>query len=261
MLYPTCTWASWYGQYVQESIYASHDLLQPMHAARLFSTVKVFRQKKTAKRYNNLTERCRKYVVCPTRYRSFRRRQPKRQPYPLHDLLSDLELNRLLLSGTFHWKFMMYRWYRPTVDSSYYSKLCQQCYTAKGRVVVGVLRSAQQPFELAFGIPDLVLPKNNEFPRIWTLWPFITLGWTRLGLAIVQRMTGLLNYPVHVSWAKAHALWLRYLLSSHHNTSCTSCAFKNQSVPYFDNDETILEGMSSLLGRWGYSKLLNLNRL
>ncbi len=66
-----------------------------------------------------------------------------------------------------------------------------------------VLHSNLVIFELGFGIPDLSIAEEQriklfqEFERCGHLSPWGEQG-LGLGLAIVQRMTGLLNYPVHV---------------------------------------------------------------
>ncbi|MBL2056447.1 response regulator, partial [Klebsiella pneumoniae] len=80
-----------------------------------------------------------------------------------------------------------------------------------------------------------------------------------LGLAIVQRMTGLLNYPVHVysELGKGSCFMIEVPIVEPPKVATPAV----QAVPLktkayrilcLDNDETILEGMSSLLGRWGY---------
>jgi len=75
----------------------------------------------------------------------------------------------------------------------------------------------------------------------------------------VQRMTGLLDYPVHVSseLGKGSCFMIEVPLTA----APKVVAAPVQAVPLkskafkilcLDNDETILEGMSTLLTKWGY---------
>ncbi|MFV5647499.1 PAS-domain containing protein, partial [Acinetobacter baumannii] len=78
---------------------ASHDLLQPMHAARLFSTV-LEQSISTEEDRQTLQQLDRALYGAESMLSALLdiarleggTIQPKRQPYPLHDLLSDLEL-------------------------------------------------------------------------------------------------------------------------------------------------------------------------
>lgn len=78
---------------------ASHDLLQPMHAARLFSTV-LEQSIATEEDRQTLQQLDRALYGAESMLSALLdiarleggSIQPKRQPYPLHDLLSDLEL-------------------------------------------------------------------------------------------------------------------------------------------------------------------------
>lgn len=115
---------------------ASHDLLQPMHAARLVLFLsKVFRPKKTARPYNSLTEHSHGAESMLSALLDIARLkggtiQPKRQPYPLHDLLSDLELLFKSIAAQRNISLKVHDvsfWIdtAPAVDSSYYPKFCQ----------------------------------------------------------------------------------------------------------------------------------------
>lgn len=72
--------------------------------------------------------------------------------------------------------------------------------------MVGVLRSSNRPNHIRIGVWDTG-PGIAEEQRIKLFQEFERCGHTSpwgeqglgLGLAIVQRMTGLLDYPVHVS--------------------------------------------------------------
>lgn len=82
-------------------------------------------------------------------------------------------------------------------------------------------------------------------------------------------MTGLLNYPVHVysQLDKGSCFMIEVpVVEAPKVITPTVQAVPLKTKAYrilcLDNDETILEGMSSLLGRWGYEVLkpLNLNK-
>ena len=85
--------------------------------------------------------------------------QPKRQTYSLHDLLSDLELQfksiaaqrniQLVCTRYQFWVDTDPQWMRRIIQNFVSNALR---YTAQGRVVVGVLRSAQRPNHIRIGV-------------------------------------------------------------------------------------------------------------
>lgn len=105
------------------------------------------------------------------------------------------------------------------------------------------------------------------------MWTYFTLGeqGLGLGLAIVQRMTSLLDYPVHVysELGKGSCFMIDVPVVEAPKIVATPV----QAVPLkakaykilcLDNDDTILEGMTTLLTKWGYQVFKiaqNLNRL
>src|SRR5690606_8925667 len=98
----------------------------------------------------------------------------------------------------------------------------------------------------------------QEFERCGHASPWGEQG-LGLGLAIVQRMTSMLGYPVHVysTYGKGSCFMIEVPVVAAPQVVATpvqaiplkSKAFK---VLCLDNDEAILEGMSTLLTKWGY---------
>ncbi|MGL5402986.1 MAG: ATP-binding protein, partial [Acinetobacter sp.] len=259
---------------------ASHDLLQPMHAARLFSTaleqsVSSTEDQQTLQQLDRAlygAESMLSALLDIARLEGGTI-QPKRQAYSLHDLLSDLELQfksiaaqrniQLSVHDTQFWVDTDPQWMRRIIQNFVSNALR---YTAQGRVVVGVLRSAQRPNHIRIGVWDTG-PGINEQQRVKLFQEFERCGHTSpwgeqglgLGLAIVQRMTSLLDFPVHVysELGKGSCFMIEVPLAeapkiqatTSHVTALQHTAYK---VLCLDNDETILQGMRTLLSKWGY---------
>ena len=259
---------------------ASHDLLQPMHAARLFSTaleqsVQSDEDLKTLQQLDRALHGAESMLSALLDIARLEGGtiQPKRQPYPLHDLLSDLELQfksiaaqrgiHLSVHDAQFWIDTDPQWIRRIIQNFVSNALR---YTAKGRVVVGVLRSTAQPQHIRIGVWDTG-PGIAEEQRIKLFQEFERCGHTSpwgeqglgLGLAIVQRMTNLLDYPVHVYSEIGRGSC--FMIEVPTVAAPQVSALPVQAIPLkskaykilcLDNDETILEGMSTLLTKWGY---------
>lgn len=259
---------------------ASHDLLQPMHAARLFSTaleqsVQSDEDRKTLQQLDRALHGAESMLSALLDIARLEGGtiQPKRQAYPLHDLLSDLELQfksiaaqrgiQLHVHDAQFWIDTDPQWIRRIIQNFVSNALR---YTAKGRVIVGVLRASERPQHIRIGVWDTG-PGIAEEQRIKLFQEFERCGHTSpwgeqglgLGLAIVQRMTGLLDYPVHVysELGKGSCFMIEVPVVAAPKVIATPV----QAVPLktkaykilcLDNDETILEGMSTLLTKWGY---------
>ena len=259
---------------------ASHDLLQPMHAARLFSTaleqsVQSDEDRKTLQQLDRALHGAESMLSALLDIARLEGGtiQPKRQAYPLHDLLSDLELQfksiaaqrgiQLHVHDAQFWIDTDPQWIRRIIQNFVSNALR---YTAKGRVIVGVLRASERPQHIRIGVWDTG-PGIAEEQRIKLFQEFERCGHTSpwgeqglgLGLAIVQRMTGLLDYPVHVysELSKGSCFMIEVPVIAAPKVIATPV----QAVPLktkaykilcLDNDETILEGMSTLLTKWGY---------
>ena len=259
---------------------ASHDLLQPMHAARLFSTaleqsVQSDEDRKTLQQLDRALHGAESMLSALLDIARLEGGtiQPKRQAYPLHDLLSDLELQfksiaaqrgiQLHVHDAQFWIDTDPQWIRRIIQNFVSNALR---YTAKGRVIVGVLRASERPQHIRIGVWDTG-PGIAEEQRIKLFQEFERCGHTSpwgeqglgLGLAIVQRMTGLLDYPVHVysELGKGSCFMIEVPVVAAPKVIATPV----QAVPLktkaykilcLDTDETILEGMSTLLTKWGY---------
>lgn len=261
---------------------ASHDLLQPMHAARLFSTA--LEQNMVSEEDLKILQQLDRSLYGAESMLSAlldivrlegETIQPKRQAFPLHDLLNDLELQfksiaaqrsiQLKVHDTQFWIDTDPQWIRRIIQNFVSNALR---YTAKGRVVVGILRSAERPQHIRIGVWDTG-PGIAEEQRIKLFQEFERCGHTSpwdehglgLGLAIVQRMTNLLDYPVHVYSqlgkgscfmieAPIVAAPIRQAPTTAHVLPIGDHAMK---ILCLDNDESILDGMATLLGKWGYS--------
>ena len=259
---------------------ASHDLLQPMHAARLFSTaleqsVQCDDDRKTLQQLDRALHGAESMLSALLDIARLEggTSQPNRQSYPLHDLLSDLELQFKSIAAQRHIKLSVHdaqfwidtdpQWIRRIIQNFVSNALR---YTAKGRVVIGILRSASRPNYIRIGVWDTG-PGITEEQRIKLFQEFERCGHTSpwgeqglgLGLAIVQRMTSMLDYPVHVysEYGKGSCFIIEVPVVEAPKVVATPVqAVPLKSKAYkilcLDNDETILEGMNTLLTKWGY---------
>lgn len=259
---------------------ASHDLLQPMHAARLFSTA--LEQSLTSSEDAKILQQLDRSLYGAESMLSAlldiarlegETIQPKRQIYALHDLLSDLELQFKSIAAqrnigfkvhdTKYWIDTDPQWIRRIIQNFVSNALR---YTAKGKVIVGVLRSAERPNHIRIGVWDTG-PGIAEEQRIKLFQEFERCGHTSpwdeqglgLGLAIVQRMTSLLDYPVHVysNYGKGSCFMVEVPIVEAPQiqtvtTPITAISAHAMKILCLDNDETILDGMATLLGKWGY---------
>ncbi|NHB56838.1 hybrid sensor histidine kinase/response regulator [Acinetobacter shaoyimingii] len=259
---------------------ASHDLLQPMHAARLFSTaleqsIQSDEDRLTLQQLDRALHGAESMLSALLDIARLEGGtiQPKRQSYPLHDLLSDLELQFKSIAAQRGIQFKVHdvkfwldtdpQWIRRIIQNFVSNALR---YTAKGRILVGVLRSASRPNYIRIGVWDTG-PGIAEEQRMKLFQEFERCGHTSpwgeqglgLGLAIVQRMTSLLDYPVHVYSELGHGSC--FMIEVPIVEAPKVVAAPVQAVPLktkaykvlcLDNDETILEGMTTLLSKWGY---------
>ncbi len=259
---------------------ASHDLLQPMHAARLFSTV-LEQSMHSEQERETLQQLDRALYGAESMLSALLdiarleggSLQPKRQAYPLHDLLSDLSLQfksiaaqrdiQLKVHDAQFWIDTDPQWIRRIIQNFVSNALR---YTAHGRVVVGVLRAAKDAKHIRIGVWDTG-PGIAEQQRMKLFQEFERGGHTSpwgeqglgLGLAIVKRMTLLLDYPVQVysELGKGSCFMIEVptvpapqtIASIQPHVATIATGYR---VLCLDNDETILEGMSSLLSKWGY---------
>lgn len=263
---------------------ASHDLLQPMHAARLFSTALEYNiqnpnDKKTLEQLDRAlhgAESMLSALLDIARLESGTL-QPKRQAYALNDLLSDLKLQfsgiaqqrqlKLSVHDTAFWIDTDPQWIRRIVQNFVSNALR---YTAQGRIVVGVLRSASQKnhirigvWDTGFGISEQQQQKLfQEFERCGHTSPWGEQG-LGLGLAIVHRMVQLLDYKLYVysQVNRGSCFMLEVpLVSAPQPETLKPTIQQTQQhslkVLCLDNDEAILQGMQILLEKWGHQAIM-----
>lgn len=259
---------------------ASHDLLQPMHAARLFSAAleqSAFHtnDQKTLEQLDRALFGAESMLsalldIAKLEGGSIK---PNRRAYNLQDLLSDLRLQftaiaeqrqiELHIHNTHFWIDTDPQWIRRILQNFVSNALR---YTASGRVVVGVLRSANQADHIRIGVWDTgpgiseAQQQNlfKEFERGGHNSPWGEQG-LGLGLAIVERMTSQLHYSVQVlsQVGKGSSFVLEVPTVATpvtQNTAQTqlSAPQKSLNILCLDNDPTILQGMQNLLQKWGY---------
>ena len=259
---------------------ASHDLLQPMHAARLFSTaleqgIENEEDKKTLEQLDRALHGAESMLSALLDIARLEGGtiQPKRMSYPLHDLLSDLALQFKSIAAQRSIQFKVHdatfwidtdpQWIRRIIQNFVSNALR---YTAQGKIVVGTLRSAQKPQHIRIGIWDTG-PGIDEEQKAKLFQEFERCGHTSpwgeqglgLGLAIVKRMTHLLDYPVNVYSTKHKGSCFMIevpIVEAPKVPKTTPQPVMMQQTQYnvlcLDNDETILEGMTTLLTKWGY---------
>lgn len=260
---------------------ASHDLLQPMHAARLFSTA-LEQSIHNAEDQHTLQQLDRALHGAESMLSALldiarlegESIQPQRQAYPLHDLLSDLEMQFKSIAAQRKIQFKVHdaqfwidtdqQWIRRIIQNFVSNALR---YTARGKVVVGVLRSASKANHIRIGVWDTG-PGIAEAQRIKLFQEFERCGHTSpwgeqglgLGLAIVQRMTRMLDYPVYVysTLARGSCFMVEVPLIEppKANTQPMVRTITHNacySILCLDNDEAILEGMLTLLTKWGHT--------
>ncbi|MCJ8145626.1 hybrid sensor histidine kinase/response regulator [Acinetobacter sp. A3.8] len=259
---------------------ASHDLLQPMHAARLFSAAleqSAFHadDQKTLEQLDRALFGAESMLsalldIAKLEGGSIK---PNRRAYNLQDLLSDLRLQfsaiaeqrqiELHIYDTHFWIDTDPQWIRRILQNFVSNALR---YTASGRVVVGVLRSANQDGHIRIGVWDTGpgIPEAQqhklftEFERGGHESPWGEQG-LGLGLAIVERMTNQLRYLVQVNSqvGKGSSFILEVpTVVAPAIQQATPSNFiapqKSLNILCLDNDPTILDGMQNLLQKWGY---------
>ncbi len=262
---------------------ASHDLLQPMHAARLFSAA-LEQSTLNAEDKRTLEQLDRALFGAESMLSALLdiarleggSIKPKRKPYRLQDLLSDLRLQFSSIAeqrqiifrvhDTKYWIDTDPQWIRRIIQNFVSNALR---YTASGRVIVGVLSSATQPQHIRIGVWDTgpgISPEQqqklfHEFERGGHNSPWGEQG-LGLGLAIVERMTYQLGYRVEVKSAlgKGSCFMLEVPTVA---APKIQPEIPQQKLPQnvlnilcLDNDATILEAMRLLLNKWGYHAFL-----
>ena len=263
---------------------ASHDLLQPMHAARLFSGVLEQSNLNDADQHTlkqldralHGAESILSALLEIARLDSDML-QPALAAVDLSALLSDLEGQYAPIASqrglilhvhpTQLWVYSDPQWLRRIIQNLLSNALR---YTASGRVVVGVLRHATPSGHLRLGVWDSGYGIEDahktlifqEFQRGKNASPWGEQG-LGLGLAIVERMAKRLEHPLALqsTLGKGSCFMLTLPIAQPVPQRPTIIAtgsgvLQGLRVLCVDNDVAILEAMQHLLQRWGCDVLV-----
>ena len=258
---------------------ASHDLLQPMHAARLFSGVLEQsdlsdtdqRTLKQLDRALHGAESILSALLDIARLDSDML-QPNFAAVDLSALLADLEAQyapiaaqrglSLHVHPTQLWVKSDPQWLRRMIQNLLSNALR---YTASGRIVVGVLGHSDRSGYLRIGVWDTGYGIEDsqkelifqEFQRGKNTSPWGELG-LGLGLAIVERMASRLDHrlDLYSTISKGSCFMLTLPIaqpvqSRVISNSGSSGVLQGLRVLCVDNDVEILDAMQNLLQRWG----------
>ena len=258
---------------------ASHDLLQPMHAARLFAAALEQAdlpdsEQQTLQQLDRALHGAESILSALLDIARLDGSgiKPNIAEFALADLLHDLHVQFNGVATQRHLKLQVYQtkqWVKT--DPQWLRRMLQNFvsnalrYTAQGRVVVGVRTSNLKPNHLYLGVWDTgpgISPAQqallfNEFQRGGNTSPWGEQG-IGLGLAIVDRMAKRLNHQVifHSTLGKGSCFMLELPVVAAQQTNKAPVQPANNSLNQLkvlcvDNDPTILQGMQVLLSKWG----------
>jgi Na+/proline symporter/signal transduction histidine kinase len=254
---------------------ASHDLLQPMHAARLFTaslqdcalpddaTHLVQQLDRSLHGAESILSALLDIARLDTGSI-----QPHLENIALDPLLADLEAQYAPIAAQRGIKLRIHRsgaWVRG--DAQWLRRMLQNLlsnalrYTASGRVVMGVRAQGEHwrmaVWDTGMGIdPSQQHKIFDEFQRGQHASPWGEQG-LGLGLAITLRMAKRLGYDLqlHSVVGKGSCFWLTAPKATPMITPLPVAAPKQPlqglRVLCLDNDRDILDGMTQLLRRWG----------
>lgn len=263
---------------------ASHDLLQPMHAARLFAAALEYapldtQDKQTLQQLDRALHGAESILSALLDIARLDSDVLKANVsvFSLSDLLQDLQHQfspiaeqrglRLHVHPTKLWVKTDPQWLRRMIQNLLSNALR---YTASGRVIVGVLGSASKPHHIRIGVwdtgPGIATEQQpnlfREFQRGGHQSPWGEQG-LGLGLAIVERMANRLNHRIIcISELGQGACFMLEvptvpaLINSKTVIGQANVAVEQLNVLCIDNDPTILQGMQLLLGKWGCTVFL-----
>lgn len=258
---------------------ASHDLLQPMHAARLFAAALEqadlpHSEQQTLQQLDRALHGAESILSALLDIARLDGNgiQPNISEFALAPLLHDLQVQfngvaeqrelQLRIHQSKQWVKTDAQWLRRMLQNLVSNALR---YTAYGRVVLGVRTSKQYPDHLCLGVWDTgpgIAPEQqahlfNEFQRGGNASPWGEQG-IGLGLAIVDRMAKRLNHRIifHSTVGKGACFMLELpIVAAQHVPAIPLQPLQNSlnqlKVLCVDNDPTILQGMQVLLSKWG----------
>ncbi len=258
----------------------SHDLMQPLNAARLFSASLAHQQESLTPEAQDLVRHLdsslRSAEDLITDLLDISRLEngritPDRQSLPLATLFDTLEAEFTVLAQEYGIEFRAHG-SRQRIDSDIklLRRILQNFLTnalryAKGRVVLGVRRQSKhlrlEVWDRGPGIPeDKLRVIFQEFKRLDSHQTRAEKG-LGLGLAIAEGLCRVLEHPLSVrSWLGKGSVFsvtvplapeipTRRLANQHNVPQAQTLG--GIHVLCVDNEETILTGMYSLLSRWG----------
>lgn len=258
---------------------ASHDLLQPMHAARLFAAALEqaelpVSEQQTLQQLDRALHGAESILsaLLDIARLDGQAMKPNISEFALADLLHDLQIQfngvaeqralKLRVHQSKQWVKTDAQWLRRMLQNLVSNALR---YTAHGRVVVGVRTSKQHPKHIYLGVwdtgpgiaPDQQATLFNEFQRGGNPSPWGEQG-IGLGLAIVDRMAKRLDHQIifHSTLGKGVCFMLQLpTVPAQHATTLpvqpAQHSLNQLKVLCVDNDPTILQGMQILLSKWG----------
>jgi len=265
----------------------SHDLMQPLNAARLFSAALSHRDEdlspETQQLVHHLDSSLRSAEDLISDLLDISRLEngkinPDRQPFVLNELFDTLGAEFKALAREQGLKFRV-RGSRLRVDSD--SKLLRRVLQnfltnafryAKGPVLLGVRRKGDQlcleVWDRGPGIPeDKRQVIFEEFKRLDSHQTRAEKG-LGLGLAIADGLCRVLGHPLQVrSWPGKGSVFSVSVPLARAQTSApgkvaelNDCLPTGAQVLCVDNEDSILIGMNSLLTRWGCQVFTARNR-
>lgn len=256
---------------------ASHDILQPLNAARLYTTSLVERQPvgDVGHLSHNIdlslgaVEEILKALLDISRIDSGALR-PEITSFPINDLLQQLKIENApqALEKGLIFKIMPCKCYVKSdrrlirrVLQNYISNAIK--YTAHGRVLIGCRHVngtlMVEAHDTGPGIPDekqsLIF---KEFHRLHENCKVI--DGVGLGLSIVERIARMLGHPIHLKSKLGHGSVFGITLplcegeaaikQSQFSTAKSYGQFDGSVVLCVDNEPTIIDGMRSMLENW-----------
>lgn len=256
----------------------SHDVLQPMNAARLFASAlrdshDPDEQRRLAERVDTALRAAEELLdgLLDISRLEAGALKPDVAPFDLGELLSGLAEQYAPLAATRGIDFRV----RPTrltvySDRRMLRRVLQNFvgnalrYSGSGRVLMGARRRGGrveiEVWDTGPGIPEHHLRQIfEEFRRLDNPSPWGERG-LGLGLSICQRISRMLSHPIRVrSWpGRGSVFSIRApLVASPPKPAATPRRPRGEldlaglRVLCLDNDREILDGMRTLLGRWG----------
>lgn len=262
---------------------ASHDLMQPLNAAKLFSSALAERQQEllSDESLNQLARNLDSSLTSAEQLISALieiskldagNLQPRKQHFCAADLLNVLnqEFAALCAEKQLHFKRVCSQATLYT-DPIMLRRILQNFltnairYTSEGRILLGCRHHAEtieiQVWDTGFGIPENRLQDIfKEFQRIETGAHSKTSG-IGLGLAIAQRTANALDHEISVKSVLGKGSVFSIYIPLGNRQAVARLQPKQDVLPQndlsgtnllvIDNEQSILEGMQALLSQWG----------